>query len=65
MYLKKLTIFIIYNQYNIQLSLDAGCKKPKLEFATLLNTIISSKFQYFWKWCLYCDKAHKTRLSEI
>jgi len=26
MYLKKLTIFIIYNQYNIQLSLDDGCK---------------------------------------
>ncbi len=47
MYLKKLTIFIIYNQYNIQLSLDAGCKKPELEFPTLLNTIISSKFQYF------------------
>jgi len=41
MYPKKLTIFIIYNQYNIQLSLDAGCKNSKLEFATVLNTIIS------------------------
>jgi len=47
MYLKKLTIFIIYNQYNIWLSLDPICKNPCQAVATLLNTFVSVEVPIF------------------